>query len=564
MQYKWWQNTVFYQIYPRSFSDSNGDGIGDIRGIVDKLDYIKWLGAGAIWLSPVYDSPQKDMGYDIRDYQKIFREYGTMEDFDLLLAEMHKRGLRLVMDVVVNHTSDEHPWFRASRRSKDDPHRDFYYWRPGRGQAPPNNWSSFFTPCAWKYDQTTDEWYLHMFGENQPDLNWENPAVRDEIYKKINWWFDRGIDGIRIDVVSLFAKNTRFPDASLRTPNYDGHVFPIEHIAFQPKLADYLREMHARCLAGRDCVSIGEATFVTTDNANSIVGGDLLDMVFQFDLMELGNGEEKWEPHPYDIPAFKETVIAWQKAMDWNALFWGNHDQPRAVSRFPWQTPALRDRCAKMLAGVLYCLRGTPFLFQGEELGMTNYPFSDESELRDIESLAFLHYEQAHQNAEYAWRGIRSKGRDNARTPMQWTGGPQAGFTTGTPWIPVNPNYRELNAEQQARQPDSVLCFYRQLLALRARSDALLQGSFCPLPTEAPQVFAYERRTGGQTVLVVANMGDTPCAVEPGAPWRGAALLLSNMPQQEENTLAPYELRILQRVAGQPPEKAPRGEARGL
>ena len=542
-QHKWWQDTVFYQIYPRSFCDSNGDGVGDIRGIVEKLDYIKWLGAGAIWLSPVYDSPNRDMGYDIRDYKRILREYGTMQDFDLLLEEMHKRGLRLVMDMVVNHTSDEHPWFLASRSSRNSPYRDYYYWRPGKGDNPPNNWSSFFTPCAWKYDTITKEWYLHCFGENQPDLNWENPAVREEIYRMINWWLDRGVDGIRIDVVSLFAKNIDFPNATLRTSNYDGYVIPIEHIAFQPKLPGYLRELNARCLAGKDRVSIGEATFVTTGNANTIVGEDMLDMVFQFELMELGNGEEKWEPHPYDIAAFKKTVCAWQRALDWNALFWGNHDQPRAVSRFQCETPELRARCAKMLAGALYCLRGTPFLYQGEELGMTNYPFSHESELRDIESIAFLHYEQQHDNAAYAWNGIRSKGRDNARTPMQWNVEPHAGFTCGTPWIPVNPNYPQLNAEQQARDPASVLAFYRRLLALRQSSEALRDGSFLPLHAPCDEVFAYERRAEQETVRVVANMGATPCPWVDAAP--GGELLLHNLEQPAGDVLQPYELRII-------------------
>lgn len=544
-EYKWWQDTVFYQIYPRSFCDSNGDGIGDIRGIVQKLDYIKWLGVGAVWLSPVYDSPNKDTGYDIRDYRRILREYGTMEDFDLLLAEMHKRGLRLVMDVVVNHTSDEHPWFVASRSSRDDPHRAYYYWRPGKGDGPPNNWSSFFTPSAWKYDTITGEWYLHCFGENQPDLNWENPAVREEIYDMINWWFDRGVDGIRIDVVSLFAKNCRFPDATLRKPNYDGHVFPIEHIAFQPRLPEYLRELNARCLAGRDRVSIGEGTFATTENAGSIVGEDRLDLLFQFDLMELGNGEKKWDVHPYDIPAFRETVLAWQRALDWNALFWCNHDQPRAVSRFDCPTPALQARCAKMLAGAMYCLRGTPFLYQGEELGMTNYPFSDENELRDIESIAFLHYEAAHDNAAYAWAGIRSKGRDNARTPMQWSDRPNAGFTTGVPWIPVNPNYPRLNAEQQARDPGSVLAFYRALLGLRRRSEALLHGTFRPLEQPGAEVFAYERRFANERVLVVANMGLRPQPLDCAQELLDGEMLLHNLEQGPDQTLQPYELRIV-------------------
>lgn len=383
----WWKERTFYQIYPRSFQDSNADGIGDIQGIISRLDYLKWLGIGAIWLCPVYDSPNADMGYDIRDYEKIMSEFGTMEDFDTLLLEMHKRDIKLVMDLVVNHSSDEHTWFIESRKSRGNPYRDYYIWRDGNGKKEPNNWASFFTPSAWSYDEQTSQWYLHLFGEKQPDLNWENPMLREEIYSMINRWFDKGVDGFRMDVISLIAKAPGLPNGQ-----GTGYVFSPEYFAFQPKLHSYLREMRRRCFDGRTCMCVGETTFVTVENANTVVGdGRELDLLFQFDLMDMDSGASKWDVLPFSVSAFKQIIARWQTAIDWNTLFLGNHDQPRVVSRFGCtRTEDLRVRSAKCLAAAMYLLRGTPFLYQGEEIGMTNFPFTNPSQLRDIESIKLL------------------------------------------------------------------------------------------------------------------------------------------------------------------------------
>ena len=361
----WWKERVFYEIYPRSFQDSNGDGIGDLRGIISRLDYLQWLGVGAVWLCPIYDSPNADMGYDIRNYESVMAEFGTMEDFDELVTQLHRRDIKLVMDLVVNHTSDEHPWFLEARTAKDSPYRDYYIWRDGKDGREPNNWASFFTPSAWSYDEATAQWYLHLFSEKQPDLNWENPELRQEIYGMMNRWLDRGVDGFRMDVISLLAKDPQLPDGT-----GSGYVFSPEYFAFQPRLHDYLREMRRACFDGRDCMCVGETSFVTTQNAGSVVDdGRELDMLFQFDVMDMDSGEAKWDARPFDLMRFKQIISAWQAAIGWNTLFWGNHDQPRLVSRFGCtRTETLRRRSATCLATAMYLLRGTPFLYQGEEI----------------------------------------------------------------------------------------------------------------------------------------------------------------------------------------------------
>ncbi len=502
----WWKERVFYQIYPRSFQDSNGDGIGDINGIISRLDYLKWLGVGAVWLCPIYDSPNADMGYDIRDYEKIMAEFGTMEDFDRLVQEMHRRDIKLVMDLVVNHSSDEHAWFVESRKSKDNPYRDYYIWRDGRGGREPNNWSSFFTPSAWTYDRTTDQWYLHLFSEKQPDLNWENPSVREEIYAMINRWFDRGVDGFRMDVITCIAKAPGLPDGEGERDE-NGRVFAHEHFAFQPKLHEYLRELRRRCLDGRDCMCVGETSFVNTENASSLVGdGRELDMLFQFDVVDMDGEGTKWDVIPFDLKKFKRIIADWQKAIDWNTLFWENHDQPRSVPRFGCvETEELRVRSAKMLAAAMFLLRGTPFIYQGEEIGMTNFPFAEASQLRDVECFNLLKEAEKTGRTEWAWNGIRHKGRDNARTPMQWSGQEKAGFTTGEPWIDVNPNYTQINVEKAKKDEDSILHFYRELIRLRGESDVLKYGSFEPLCEENEDLFAYRREYEGEAVVVVCN-----------------------------------------------------------
>lgn len=537
MSEQWWKERAFYQIYPRSFQDSNGDGIGDIPGILSRLDYLKWLGIGAVWLCPVYDSPNADMGYDIRDYEKIMSEFGTLEDFDRLVEELHRRDIKLIMDLVVNHSSDEHAWFVESRKGRDNPYRDYYIWRDGKGGKEPNNWASFFTPSAWSYDEHSGQWYLHLFSEKQPDLNWENPKLREEVYAMINRWLDRGVDCFRMDVISALAKAPGLPDGK-----GEGYVFTPEYFAFQPRLHDYLREMRRRCFDGRQCMCVGETTFVTTQNANSVVGdGRELDLLFHFDFMDMDGQDGKWNVIPFDLRKFKEILVRWQEAIDWNTLFWGNHDQPRVVSRFgSTATEALRVQSAKMLATAMYLLRGTPFLYQGEEIGMTNFPFTSEQELRDVESLNLLAQARKEGREAWAWNGILHKGRDNARTPMQWEDAPQAGFTTGQPWIAVNPNYHDINVRKAQADPDSILCFYRELLALRQREEALLRGAFRLLLPEHPQLLAYERTLGSDRVIVCCNFSSTPAALPPE--FTGKSLLRSGI---HDGHMEPYGFTVL-------------------
>lgn len=544
----WWKERVFYQIYPRSFQDSNGDGIGDLRGIISRLDYLKSLGVGAVWLCPVYDSPNADMGYDIRDYEKIMAEFGTMEDFDELLREMHSRDINLVMDLVVNHSSDEHRWFVESRSSRENPYRDYYIWRDGKDGREPNNWASFFTPSAWSYDEGTGQWYLHLFSEKQPDLNWENPSVREEVYSMINRWFDRGVDGFRMDVITVIAKAPGLPDGK-GAPGAGGYVFSPEHFAFQPKLHEYLREMRRRCFDGRDCMCVGETSFVNTENANSLVGdGRELDLLFQFDLMDMDGEGSKWNAIPLDVPKLKRIVAAWQGAIDWNTLFLGNHDQPRVVSRFgDTSSEELWKRSAKCLATLMYLQRGTPFIYQGEELGMTNAPFETREQLRDVEELNLLALCSSEAELEWAWRGIKAKGRDNARTPMQWSAGANAGFTTGEPWIMLNPNYTDINAEAEEGDPDSVLNYYRALIALRDSTPALLRGDWRELLPESGQVVAYTRGLDGEEYAVLCNLSresaPLPCRLgDFGEP------VLSNMPADPAaEALRPYEAQVLKK-----------------
>lgn len=548
MSEAWWKERVFYQIYPRSFQDSNGDGIGDLRGIISRLDYLKSLGVGAVWLCPVYDSPNADMGYDIRDYERIMAEFGTMEDFEALLRGLHERDIKLVMDLVVNHSSDEHRWFAESRSSRDNPYRDYYIWRDGKDGREPNNWASFFTPSAWSYDEGTGQWYLHLFSEKQPDLNWENPSVREEVYAMMNRWFDRGVDGFRMDVITMIAKAPGLPDGT-GEPGNGGYVFSPEHFAFQPKLHEYLREMRSRCFDGRNCMCVGETSFVTTENANSLVGdGRELDLLFQFDLMDMDGEGSKWNAIPLDVPKLKRIIAAWQGAIDWNTLFLGNHDQPRVVSRFgDTGSEELWKRSAKCLATLIYLQRGTPFIYQGEELGMTNAPFETREQLRDVEELNLLALCKNEAELAWAWRGIKAKGRDNARTPMQWSAGKNAGFTTGEPWIMLNPNHTRINAEAEEGDPDSVLNYYRALIALRNGTPALLRGDWRELLPENGQIVAYVRELEGEEYTVLCNLSgeraELPCAMsEFGKP------VLANMPSDPAaEALYPYQALVLKR-----------------
>ncbi|MCI2046628.1 MAG: alpha-glucosidase [Faecalibacterium sp.] len=544
-QLPWWKKCVFYQIYPRSFQDSDGDGIGDLRGILQRLDYLKALGIGAVWLCPVYDSPNTDGGYDIRDYEKIMADFGTMADFDALLAGLHVRGIRLVMDLVVNHTSDEHAWFVESRKSRSSPYRDYYLWRDGKAGKEPNNWASFFTPSAWSYDAPTKQWYLHLFSQKQPDLNWENPALRESVYGMINRWLDKGVDGFRMDVITLIAKNPALADGCGR-PNENGYVMADEQFALQPALHAYLREMRQKCFAGRDCMCVGEGTFANEKTAPALVrDGQELDLLFQFDLMDIDGGRDKWDVVPFDLRRWKAIVAKWQKTLDWNTLFLSNHDQPRPVSRFGCtENETLRIRSAKLLACMMHLMRGTSFLYQGEELGMTNMPFAAEGALRDIESLELLKTAHTPAQREALWQAILKKGRDNARTPMQWNAEPNAGFTTGTPWIDVNPNSRTIHAAAESEDPDSVLNFYRKLIKLKTEMPVFCCGTFRLLDWGGGQGLAFCRENGTDKACVFCNVSSAPLPMP--ELYRHLSLLLGNVPDPQKDRLLPWEVRVLQ------------------
>ena len=546
MKQAWWKERVFYQIYPRSFLDTNGDGVGDLRGIIQKLDYLKELGIGAIWLCPVYDSPNDDNGYDIRDYENIMAEFGTMADFDELLDGLHARDIKLVMDLVVNHSSDEHAWFSESRKAKDNPYRDYYIWRDGKDGGTPNNWASFFAPSAWKLDEATGQYYLHLFSEKQPDLNWENPNLREEVYAMVNRWFDRGVDGFRMDVINCIAKDEGLPDGS-GAPNAAGYTLAVEHFANRPKFYEYLRALKQNCYAGRDCLCLAEAPFTSPEEGAKLLDEEtgIFDMIFPFELMEIDDGPRgKYDPVPWRLEQFKQFVSCWQAATEhgWSSLFWSNHDQARAVSRYGCtDSEELRVRSAKMLAVAMHLLRGTPFVYQGEELGMTNTPFPDESAVRDIEAFNTLNEARATGRYDAVWRGILHKGRDHARTPMQWSAEKNAGFTTGEPWIMVNPNYPSINATTEANDADSVLRFYRALIALRNSSRTLQYGAYRALWTEHDQLFAYERVLEGETFTIMCNMSGKT-AVLPQVP-AGECILTNVLPASGLEML-PYEARV--------------------
>ena len=508
MERKWWKECVVYQIYPRSFKDSNGDGIGDLNGITEKLDYLKELGVDVIWLSPVYQSPGDDNGYDISDYRAILEEFGTMEEFDRMLQAAHERGIRLVMDLVVNHTSDEHPWFVESRKSKDNPYRDYYIWRPARMGKEPNNWGSCFSGSAWEYDNTTDMYYLHLFSKKQPDLNWDNPRVRDEVYDMMNWWLDKGVDGFRMDVISLISKKPELPDGKAGINGYASFNEP----ANGPHVHEYLQEMRRRVLEGRDTITVGECSGVTLEEAKKYARSDEkeLNMVFQFEHMDVdADGTNKWSDKKMDLRDLKNIMTKWQKGLEgiaWNSLFWENHDQPRSVSRFG-NDREYWEESAKMLATCLHMMQGTPYIYQGEELGMTNVPFGDISDFRDLDSIN-AYRELTGQGVftpEEMLRYLRYKSRDNARTPFQWSDEKHAGFSSGEPWIMVNPNYKKINAREQMTRENSIFCYYQKLIRLRKQYDIVVYGSYDLLLPEDPELYVYTRALGEEQLLIVCN-----------------------------------------------------------
>ena len=563
----WWKSAVVYQVYPRSFADGDGDGVGDLAGLRSRLDHLQDLGVDVLWLSPVYPSPMDDNGYDISDYQGIEPVFGTLDDFDALLADLHGRGIKLVMDLVVNHTSDEHPWFVASRSSEDDPKRDWYWWRPPRAGmeagapgAEPTNWSSSFSGPAWELDEATGEYYLHLFSRKQPDLNWENPEVREAVYAMMRWWLDRGVDGFRMDVINYISKATDLPDA--HSPSGELYADGFEHYASGPRIHEFLQEMHREVFTGRPdrLLTVGEMPGVTVEDARLFTDPARaeVDMVFQFEHVRLDQGVDKWDLRPLDLRDLKASFGRWQAGLadvGWNSLYWDNHDQPRAVSRFG-DDGVHRVESAKMLATVLHLHRGTPYVYQGEELGMANAPFASIEDFRDIESLNHYRHTAGAGRADpdTVLTSLRERGRDNARTPMQWDGSPHAGFTTGEPWIAVNPDHVDVNVAAQRDDPDSVLAHYRRLIALRHEEPAVVEGDFRMLLAQDERVYAFVRRLGRTELLVLGNFSgdEVPAPVPDAQDWAAAELLVGRVGAPGTGAsplvLAPWEGRVYRRV----------------
>ncbi len=559
MEKQWWKESVVYQIYPRSFYDSNGDGIGDLRGISSKLDYLKELGVDVVWLSPVYKSPNDDNGYDISDYQDIMDEFGTLADWQQLIAGMHQRGIRLVMDLVVNHTSDEHPWFSESRKSTDNPYRDYYIWRPGKDGREPNNWVSAFSGSAWQFDETTGEYYLHLFSKKQPDLNWENPRVRAEVFKMMNWWLEQGVDGFRMDVINMISKVPGLPDAPVVTS--ERYQEGGRYYMHGPRLLEFLAEMKAQVLSQRELLTVGEAPAATPAQAIAITNeqSGALSMLFQFEHMGLDQvhapGASKWDLAPLDLLEFKRVMSRWQTELagqGWNSSYLNNHDQPRQVSRFG-NDGLYRVESAKMLGTFLHLLQGTPYIYQGEEIGMTNVQFASISDYRDIETLNMYHeaVTQKGRDPQEVLRSIYAKGRDNARTPMQWNAQTHAGFTQGEPWLKVNPNYSHINVAQALADPDSIFHYYQKLIQLRKQVPAVVYGSYELILPEHPQIYAFTRTLAEERLLVILNFTQEtprfslPAEIAFSAPELLLANYAVNTPAElRQFTLRPYEARV--------------------
>lgn len=549
MKKAWWKEAVVYQIYPRSFCDSNGDGIGDLNGITSKLDYLKELGIDVIWLSPVYKSPNDDNGYDISDYEDIMTEFGTMDDFDKMLAAAHERGIKIVMDLVVNHTSDEHPWFVESRSSKDNEKRDYYIWKEGKDGKEPTNWGSAFSGPAWKYDEKTDMYYLHLFSVKQPDLNWENPKVRKEVFDMMTRWCEKGIDGFRMDVISLISKPEGYPDAKVV-----GLYGDMGICANGPKVHDYLKEMNEKVLSKFDIMTVGETAGVTLEEAKKYANtdGSELNMVFQFEHMDLDGGEKfKWSTKPMPLVPLKENLSKWQKGLDgvaWNSLYFCNHDQPRIVSRLGDERDAYRELSAKCIATCLHMMQGTPYIYQGEELGMTNTVFNSVDDFRDLESINAYRelVESGLYTDEDMFPKIAHKSRDNARTPMQWDASENAGFTTGTPWIAVNPNYKKINVADQLKREDSVFHYYQKLIRLRKENEIIVYGNYEFLLPEDENIFAYIRTLDNQKLLVVCNFSKSEQKFDFSG-YENAKVLISNYNRdaRKDGILKPYEATVL-------------------
>ena len=553
MNNTWWKESVVYQIYPRSFYDSNGDGIGDLQGIIKKLDYLKELGVDVIWLSPVYKSPNDDNGYDISSYQEIMPEFGTMVDWEELLTEMHKRDIKLVMDLVVNHTSDEHDWFQESRTSKTNPYRDYYTWKPPKNSKEPNNWSSFFGGSAWQFDEQTGEYYLHLFSKKQPDLNWENPKLRSEIYDMMHWWLQKGVDGFRMDVINMISKNPSFPDAPV--VNDDPYHFGGKYFINGPRLLDYLAEMKQKVLSKYDILTVGETPLVTPKEGIEITNEDTgsLNMLFQFEHVDLDadlRGEiPSKSSKTWQLADLKQIMSRWQIDLDnngWNSIYLNNHDQPRSVSRFG-NDDKYRVESAKMLATFTHLMQGTPFIYQGEEIGMTNVSFVSIEDYRDIDTLnKFQNLIQIKGLAPVeALSLLKAKSRDNARTPIQWSATKNGGFTSGNPWIKINPNYTRINVEQAQIDSNSIFYYYQKLIELRKKHPVFVYGTYEIILEEHPRIYAFTRTLDDIKLLIILNFSDTTpnFALPKEIQFHHTELLISNYDVPTTRNLSQFELQ---------------------
>ena len=550
MRKTWWKEAVAYQIYPRSFVDTNGDGIGDIRGVITKLDYLKDLGIDVIWICPMYKSPNDDNGYDISDYKDIMADFGTMDDFDELLEQVHARGMKLILDLVINHTSDEHPWFIESRKSKDNPYRDYYIWRDGKDGKEPNNWESIFHGSAWKYDELTDQYFMHIFSSKQPDLNWENPVVRNELYETVNWWLDKGVDGYRVDAISHIKKASGFPDL----PNPDGldYVSSFPYHLNQPGIQTFLEELHRETFAKYDIMTVGEANGVTIADADEWVGekNGKFNMIFQFEANGLWGQDTDGK---LDLLTLKKVYTRWQHALEgtgWNALFLENHDLPRSVSVWGDDKNYWLES-SKALATLFFFMQGTPFIYQGQEIGMTNAKFDSIDDYDDVSAKNAYRIGLANgKTHEELMAPIWINGRDNSRTPMQWSAEEGAGFTTGTPWIKLNPNYKSINVAAAQQDENSILNYYKKMIKLRKADELLIYGKYDLILPDDEQVYAYTREWNGEKAVIIVNMFGQEAKItlpEELNSYRYELVLSSihtSASYEQHMTLAPYEARI--------------------
>ncbi|MDP4103997.1 MAG: alpha-glucosidase [Bacillota bacterium] len=552
MKKTWWKEAIVYQVYPRSFMDSNGDGIGDLKGITSKLDYLKELGIDVIWISPMYKSPNDDNGYDISDYQDIMDEFGTMADFNKLLEEVHNRGMKLILDLVINHTSDEHPWFMESRSSKDNSKRDWYIWRDAKDGKEPNNWESIFSGSAWKYDLVTNQYFMHLFSERQPDLNWENPEVRNALYEMVNWWLDKGIDGFRVDAISHIKKEPGLSD--MPNPKKVDYVPCFPKMMNVEGIDEFLTEFSQKTIKNYDIMTVGEANGVGIDDADKWVGEEngYFNMIFQFEFLGLW---EKEQDGTIDVPAIKKNLTKWQKGLEgrgWNALFIENHDQPRRVSSWGNDKKYWKES-AKMLGALYFLMKGTPYIYQGQEIGMTNVQFPSIEDYNDVGMVNYYKVETAKgRPQDEIMKVIWKKCRDNSRTPMQWDSGSMGGFTTSNhTWLKLNSNYKEINVAEQLEDPNSILNFYKKLIHLRKNNELFVYGNYELLLANHPRLFVYCRKLRGKKAIIINNFSEKPTRfkVPANVSYSSSELVINNyngaeQKLQKEFTLKPYETRV--------------------